>query len=184
MLDNQDERVKLAILHDYADDPESGECWPGEEIFGCFLIYRRRWYWIPWSPTHLILVDFLCRNRRFGLDAWQIAARIQSDPFVLQHATNVHGHNVRSARTSRVAVRQQVKRIRVVLQKLIDDEGLDLDASSIIRSEETSTRSVRYRIDTDVSWIHRRAPGGEKSNLDLPFAQIPGAFLSSQQAAF
>ena len=183
MLVNQDERAKFAIFHDYADDPESGECWPGEEIFGCLLIYRRRRYWIPWSPTHLILVDFLCRNRRTGLDAWQIAARIQSDQFVLQHGANAPGHHVRPARTSRTAVRQQVKRIRDVLQKLVDDEGLDLDASSIIRSEGTSTRCVRYRINADVNWVHRPEPGDAESNLDLVFAQVHGVILNSAQAA-
>jgi hypothetical protein len=180
MRDKNPVRVSLVIIHDYNEAP--GECWPGEEIFAIILIFRKRWYWIPWSPTHLILVDLLCRNRRIALDAWHIAARIQSDPFVLQHGTNAPGHDVRPARTSRVAVRQQVKRSRDVLQKLIDDEGLDLDASSIICSEETSTRSVRYHINADVSWIHRPAPGGEESDLDLPFPQVPGAILNSAQA--
>lgn len=179
MRQQETERVKLVIIHDYNEAP--GECWPGEEIFAIILIFRRRSYWIPLSSTHLILVDFLCRNQRIGLDAWHIAARIQSDPFVLQHGTNAPGHKVRPARTSRVAVRQQVKRVRDVLQKLIDDEGLGLNASNIICSEETSTRSVRYRINADVSWIHRPVAGSEESNLDLPFPQIPEAILNSTQ---
>jgi len=169
MLDNQDERVRLTIIHDYAEDPESGECWPGEEIAGTKIFYRGRWYWIPWSPTHMIVVDLLCRNRYrlIGLDAWQITAKLQSDPFVLQHATNAPGHQVRPARTSRTAVRQQIKRVRSVLTKLIEEEGLDLKADDIIRSEETSTRVVRYRIACDVSWEHWPRQDDEHWNADV-----------------
>jgi hypothetical protein len=171
----QPERVKFIIIHDYTETP--GECMPGEEVIAIILIYRGKRYWIPWSPTHLILVDYLCRHRWISQDAWRIAAQLQLDPFVVQHGTNAPGHNVRLARTSRTAVRKQVERIRAVLQKLIDDEGLNLRATDIIRSEESSTRAVRYRIWADVSYEHWPLQDGEGPVDGLPLGEIPPTLL-------
>jgi hypothetical protein len=179
MTHNESKRVELIIIHDYTEIP--GECTPGEEVVAIILIYRGRRYWIPWSPGHLILVDFLARRRWIAQDAWRIAAQMQLDPFVIQHASNAPGGHVRAARTSRTAVRQQIKRVRAVLQKLFDEEGLDLNATDIIRSEETSTRSVRYRINADLRWVHWPVPGGEDSTAGLPFAEVPGSILNSAQ---
>ena len=134
-------RLDFIIIHDYTETP--GECTPGEEVVAIILIYRGRRYWIPWSPGHLILVDYLARHRWIAQDAWRIAAQMQLDPFVLQHGSNAPGSCVRTARTSRTAVRKKVERIRGVLQQVFDEEGLDLKASDIIRSEDTSTRSKR-----------------------------------------
>jgi hypothetical protein len=179
---NESKRVELIIIHDYTDIP--GECTPGEEVVAIILIYRGRRYWIPLSPGHLILVDFLARRRWIAQDAWRIAAQMQLDPFVIQHASNGPGGHVRVARSSRAAVRQQIKRIRTVLQKLFDEEGLDLKASDIIRSEETSTRSVRYRINADVlRWVHWPTPEGEDSTSGLPIPEVPGPILSSAQVS-
>lgn len=169
--------VKLVIIHDYSE--ALGECWPGEEVIAIILIHLGRWYWIPLSPTHLIVADFLCRNRSIGLDAWQITAKLQSDPFVLQHATNAPGGQVRPARTSRTAVRQQIKRIRGVLADLIAEEGLDLKAEDIIQSEETSTRVVRYRVNAEVRWRHCPRSHGENFVVDLEIPDCPPILLGS-----
>lgn len=173
------ERVQFIIIHDYTEVP--GECTPGEEVVAIIVIIRGRKFWIPWAPGHLIVVDFLARHRWIAQDAWRISAQMQLDPFVIQHASNAPGAHVRIARTSRTAVRQQIKRIRDFLQKLFDEEGLDLNASDVIRSEETSTRSVRYRLNADVTWVHWPLPEGKEPTLGLPFPQVPGPILNSPQ---
>jgi hypothetical protein len=145
------ERAKFVIIHDYQEMP--GVCMPGEEIVAIILIYRGKKYRVPLSPTHLILIDFLARCR-YPEDAWRISARMQCDPFTTDHGLNAPGHRLRPARSSRTAVRQQVKRIRSVLSALIAEEGLNLVAEDIIRSEETSTRVVRYMMDANVNWEH------------------------------
>jgi hypothetical protein len=145
------ERAKLIIIHDYQEFP--GTCMPGEEVVAIILVYRGKRYRIPLSPTHLILMDYLARCR-YSEDAWRISAHMQLDPFAIEHGSNAPGHRVRASRTSRVAVRLQVSRIRAVLAALIAVERLDLNAEDILRSEETSTRVVRYKIDADVNWEH------------------------------
>lgn len=163
MSDQRHERVKLVIIHDYQEDP--GVCMPGEEVVAMILIYRGKRYRIPLSPTHLVLMDYLARCR-YPEDAWRISAQMQLDPFTTDHGINAPGHCVRSARTSRAAVRMQVSRIRGMLTALIVEEELDMDAEEIIRSEVTSTRTVRYKIDADVSWEHlpRQKGRGRHSN--------------------
>ncbi|MGB6688543.1 MAG: hypothetical protein WBE76_11935 [Terracidiphilus sp.] len=112
-----------------------------------------------------------------ALDAWQIAAKLQDDPFVLQHATNAPGYHERPARSSRTAVRQQIRRMRDVLAILIKEEGLDLDAKEVIRSEETSTRVVRYRIGIDVMWEHWQRPENPDEFFDPRIPDIPPGLL-------
>ena len=149
------ERAKLVIIHDYQEMP--GVCMPGEEVVAIILIYHGKRYRIPLSPTHLVLMDYLARCR-YPEDAWRISAQLQLDPFTTDHGSNAPGHRVRSARTSRVAVRLQVSRIRGVLTALFAEHELDLLAEEIIRSEATSTRAVTYKLDTDVRWEHSLLP--------------------------
>jgi hypothetical protein len=175
MTNRQPERVDFTIIHDYTETP--GECYPGEEVVAIIVVIRGRKLWIPWSPGHLIFVDFLARHRWIAQDASRIAAQMQLDQFVLQHASNAPGAQVRAARTSRTAVRKKIERIRGVLQQVFDDEGLDLKASDIIRSEETSTRSVRYRLYAKVTWVHWPLPQSEDVASGLPVAEIPGPIL-------
>ena len=156
------ERVKLVVVHEYAEVPN--HCAPGEGIFGAFLIWKGKVYLIQLSVTHLILFDFLCRNRWIALDASAIATRLRTDLFAVHHGSNAPGHLRKPARTSRTAVRKQIERIRQVLAKLIVKENLHLDASNIIRSEETSTRAKRYRINADVSFEHWVTTGDSLSS--------------------
>jgi hypothetical protein len=151
MSDQRREKVKLVIIHDYQEDP--GVCMPGEEVVAIILIYRGKRYRIPLSPTHLILMDYLARCR-YPEDAWRISAQMQLDPFTTDHGSNAPGHRARPARTSRAAVRVQVMRIRAAFAAVISEQGLDLDAEAILRSEETSTRVVRYKLAADISWEH------------------------------
>ena len=168
------EKPKLIIIHSHSESLDG--CLPGEEASAAILCHRGKRLWIPFGPTHLLLFDFLARNRRIALDAWQIAARMQEDPFIRQHATNAPGCHERPARTSRTAVRQQIRRMRDVLAQLIKEEGLDLDAWEIIRSEETSTRVVKYRITIDVVWEHWS--GSDDDTLSDPrLPKIPPALL-------
>ena len=51
-------------------------------------------------------------------------------------------------------------------------KGLDLNASDIIRSEETSTRSVRYRFNANVTWVHWPPQDGEGLIADLHIPPI------------
>lgn len=156
MTRNHGEKVEIFIIHDYTENQD--ECMPGEEVIAIVLVYRGKRYWVPLGPTHMILFDFLCRNRFCAHDAIWIASHMQLDPLVIYHGTNAPGHVGRPARTNRTAVRQQIKRIREALALLFEEEGLDLDAWDIVRSEESSTRVVRYRINADVSWVHWPPP--------------------------
>jgi hypothetical protein len=158
MPTSKSEQPTLVIFHDYTEIP--GECAPGEEAIGCILRFRDKEYWLPLGPTHLILMDFLCRRARYcARDAAWIAGHIQLDPFVIYHGTNAPGHVGRPARTSRPAVRKQIERIRKTLTGLFKEEGLDLNAWDIVRSEDSSTKVVRYRINIDVKWWHLSVPG-------------------------
>ena len=94
------------------------------------------------------------------------------DPFVQQHGWNAPCNMPRPARTSRTAVRQQIKRSREVLTDLIEREGLNLDAKEIIRSVESSTRTVRYQINAKVSWKHWTGSDSEDSGVCI---LLPGA---------
>jgi len=179
MTSGQSERIQFIIIHDYAE--VAGECMPGEEVVAIIVVIRGRKFWIPWSPGHLIFVDFLARHRWIAQDASRIAAQMQLDQFVAQHASNAPGSCVTTARTSRTAIRKKIERIRGVLQQVFDDEGLDLKASDVIRSEETSTRSVRYRLHANVTWVHWPLPEGEDPTLGLPFPEVPGPILNSPQ---
>jgi hypothetical protein len=158
------ERARVLIIHDYAEGID--ECLPGEEVIAIILVWRGRWYWIPWGPTHLIVGDFLARHRWMGLDAWQISAKMQQDSFVQQHGTNAPGNKGRPARTSPTGARQQMKRMRDVLADLIADKQLDLTVDQIIRTERTSTGTARYRIVADVSWRHLPHAEGEDELFD------------------
>jgi len=149
-------RAQLLIIHDYAEDP--AQCFPGEEAIAIILIWRGRWYWIPWGPTHVIVGDFLARHRWIALDSWQIASKMKLDPFVQEHGTNAPGHKGRPPRTSPSNARQQLKRMRDVLFELIAVERLDLTVDQIIRTERTSSGTARYRIVADVTWQHLPRP--------------------------
>lgn len=179
---SKSERPEFEIIHDHAEYPD--QCLPGEEIIAILIVYRGKRYRIPWGPTHLILVDFLCRRRWIALDAWQIAAKMADDPFVQQHGMNAMGDHGRPARTSRTAVRQQIKRIRDVLAELIRREGLPLNAADIIRSEVTSTRVTGYRIAVDVGWKHWPNKGEDDDSLRTSFGPITHKGSLAQAALF
>jgi hypothetical protein len=173
MNNNGIERARIHIIHDHAEPADL--CLPGEECLAILLVFRGRRYRIPWGPTHLILGDFLCRYRWIALDAWQIAVKMADDPFVQEHGTNVPGHHGRHARTSRTAVRQQIKRMREALTGLIQEHGLPFNASDILRSEKTSSGTVGYRITLEVSWEHwPDQDEGEASRYLRPTAGSPG----------
>jgi hypothetical protein len=161
MRQEKREEIELILIHDYTEIQE--ECAPGEEVAAAILGCCGRWYWVPWSPTHLILIDFICRHRRIPLDAVSIANKMQTDPFVEQHGWNAPCNMPRPAHTSRTAVRQQIKRCREVLADLIEREELNLDEREIICSVKSSTRTVRYQINATVSWKHWPGPDGEDS---------------------
>ena len=161
MQQEQREEIELTLVHDYAEHDD--ECSPGEEVTAAILGYRGKQYFVPWGPTHLILIDFICRHRRIPLDAQSIANKMRSDPFVIQHGANAPCDVPRPARTTRTAVRQQIKRSRDMLADLIEDQELDLDAWDIICSVETSTRAMKYRINAKVSWKHWSGSEGEDS---------------------
>jgi len=93
------------------------------------------------------------------------------DPFVLQHGSNAPGSCVRQP-NEQDAVRKKVERIRGVLQQVFDEEGLDLKASDIIRSEETSTHPcvTAHATCTDsLAFAGRR-----RHDFSLPFPEVPG----------
>jgi hypothetical protein len=147
-------KTRLVILHQYKNVRVSGHCAPGEEVIAAHIIHRGSSYRLPLSTTHLIVLDYLCRHRRVAQSAAQIAAGLDSELFYLHHGSNTRGGAVLRARTSRTAVRQQVKRIRENFAQCFRQAGIDLDPVTIIRSQVTSTREVKYQVEADVTWEH------------------------------
>jgi hypothetical protein len=139
-------KVRLVIVHECAGTRLPGRCVPGEEkILSAWLIHQGRLYRLPLSTTHLILLDFLARHNGISLNAEQIQERLNSELFYVHLAR---------ARSSRTAVRQQVRRIRDCMAQCFAKADLDIDPEEVLRSEPTSTNEVKYRLHADVSWEH------------------------------
>jgi hypothetical protein len=139
-------KVKLVLVHECKDSRLPGRCVTGERILSSWLVHQGRSYILPLSTPHLILLDFLARHcKNFGLNAEQIQERLNSDLFY------IHLARVRSSRT---AIRQQVRRIRESMAKCFAKADLDLDPDDILRSEPTSSNEVRYSIHADVVIEH------------------------------
>ncbi len=150
-------KVRLVLVHQYTERAApalSGHCIPGEEVISTYIVWQGQSCRLPLSTTHLILLDYLCRHRGVAQSAAQIAAGLDTELFYLHHGSNARGAAVVRARTSRTAVRQQIKRIRAILAKCFSDANLDFDPAAIIRSHATSTREVRYQVEANVTWEH------------------------------
>jgi hypothetical protein len=76
------------------------------------------------------------------------------EPFYVHNGSNGPSHITKPTRTSRVAVRKQLHRIREIMAEFFAANVIDLNPWTIIRSEPTSTREVRYRVDAVVSTDH------------------------------
>ncbi len=149
--------VRLIIVHQYSqagDAALAGHCAPGEKVIAAFLVHRGKSHRLPLSSTHLILLDYLCRHRGAAQSAAQIAEGLDNELFYIHHGSNARGGAVVRAQTSRTAVRQQVKRIRASLAECFRTVNLGLDPATIIRSNSTSTREVKYQIEANVTWEH------------------------------
>jgi hypothetical protein len=142
--------ARLVLVHKYAYVP--GQCSAGEECAGLWLLWGGKQYQIPLSVTHLLPLDYLC-HQRLGKSAAEIVDGL-AGRFYVHHGSNAPGHIVKPARSSRVAVRKQLQRIREVMADFFAANGIDLDPWAIIRSEPTSTREVKYRVDAVVTWDH------------------------------
>ncbi|MHB1865542.1 MAG: hypothetical protein ACYCPS_05310 [Candidatus Saccharimonadales bacterium] len=139
-------KVKLVLVHRYAGVRFSGHCIPGEEdILSAWLVHQGRSYELPLSTTHLILLDLLARHNGISLNAQQIQERLNNELFYVQ-LTHV--------RSSRTAVRQQVRRIRVCMAECFAEAHLDIDAETVLRSEPTSTNEKKYRLHANVIVEH------------------------------
>ena len=143
--------VRFVIVHRHVREPELGVCEPGESVAALWLFYNGRQFEIPLGVPHLLLVDWLARQRR-PRSAAQIAEAMNSNRFYTLHGTNAHGHNAKPARISRGYVRKLVERIRKALKEFFEEEGLNLDPWEIIRSRETSTRETKYLLVATVTW--------------------------------
>ena len=138
-------KVKLVLVHRYAGVRFSGHCIPGENILSAWLVHQGRPYELPLSTTHLILLDLLARHNGISLNAQQIQERLNTELFYV-HLTRV--------RSSRTAVRQQVRRIRVCMAKCFAEAHLDIDPEIVLRSESTSTNEKKYRLYANVALEH------------------------------
>lgn len=172
--------VEFLIVHDFADNPEG--CMPGEEAALVAMGIRGNWHWVPFGPTHVVTFDFLCK-RRIPLDAWSIANKMASDPFILQHGTNAPCHLPRPARLSPAGVRQHIRRMRTALAAVIEQTRLDIDPWTIICSVSSSTCSKRYFVNAKVSWRHWCGAEGEDSGTCILFSPQPHMVLRSPQSA-
>jgi hypothetical protein len=150
--------VSLIIVHENAEPEIPGRpatCTPGEEITGAFLVWKGKSHRLPLSTTHLILLDCLARHRSFGQNAAQIAAALDREIFYTQHGSNAARGAAVSARTSRTAVRQQVRRIRSSMNELFKGKHIGLKAEQILRSVRTTTNEVKYQLNAAaVCWEH------------------------------
>jgi hypothetical protein len=139
-------KVRLVLVHECKDTRLPGRCVSGERLLSAWIVHQGRSYILPLSTPHLALLDCLARHSMgIGLNAAQIQERLNSDLFYV-HLTGV--------RSSRTAVRQQVRRIRASMAKCFTEANLNLNPADILRSEPTSSNEVRYAINADVVIEH------------------------------
>ena len=129
-------------------------CLPGEEVLGVELRHRARAMALPLSLQLRLMMDYLARNQQQGQSASQIAAGINSHPFFQRHAANTPGRIDLRKRFSRAAVKQQIMRIRRVLDLAAWRVGLMLCSSRILVSETSDTNETHYRLKAVVGWRH------------------------------
>jgi hypothetical protein len=138
-------KIKLVFVHEYSGARLTAYCVPGEKILSAWLVHKGRSYRLPLSTTHLVLLDFLARHKGIPLNAQQIQERLNNELFYVHLART---------RSSRTAVRQQVRRIRDCMAQCFAKADLDIDPEDVLRSEPTSTREKTYRLVANVSWEH------------------------------
>ncbi len=130
----------------------SANCLPGEEIAYVALMYRSREFILDLSTTEKLLFEALARTRHFPQNASQIAAYMRSDEFFARHGAN--GLGIRSKRTiSCTAVKVYVQRLRLALRAVFETAGLRMDATRVLRTEETAG-PIGYRFRASFEWRH------------------------------
>ncbi|PYP85987.1 MAG: hypothetical protein DMG65_19575 [Candidatus Angelobacter sp. Gp1-AA117] len=143
--------IRLLIRHRFW---QRGECLPGEEVLGVWVIYRRREFAVPLSLRLRLLTDFLAAHRHVGQSAGQIAARMNIDEFYRRHGTNAKTKALMSSGMSRTAIKQQMMRLRLGFRLALKEARLSIDPTKIVISESTTMNEVRYRLKASVRWQH------------------------------
>jgi hypothetical protein len=129
-------------------------CTPGEAIAEIRFLYRTRQIPVPLSLRLMLLFDYFARHQHLAQCAAQIAAGLNSDPFTQRHGAHARVIGGMSKRSSRTAVKQQIMRIRVGMDRTFRQVGLRLYPGSVLLSEQTTTNEVRYRLKASVVWEH------------------------------
>ncbi len=140
------------ILHRFREP--GTDCAPGEEIVAVFLVFRGRAMFVPLSLALRLFFDFLARHSHLPQSAAQIAAAVRVDPFCRKHGTNAPSGATLTRKMSRSSIKEFVKRVRQALALVFLEAGLAIDPNTVLRSENTVTNEVGYRIQASFEWAH------------------------------
>lgn len=122
------------------------DCAPGEEIFAVCLVHRGREYPLRLSLALRILFDYLACHSRFPQSAAQIEAGVRADHFSVRHAAAVMGSSAFTRRISRSCIKVYIERLRSALEDAFHEAVLQVDARTVLLSEETVMNEVGYRL--------------------------------------
>ena len=140
---------QFVIGHRYGRD---GICLPGEEVAFVALQYRSRRFVLKLSEAERLLFEALARTSRFAQNAAQIATYMRADQFFAKHGANAsRSRPVRGI--SRTTIKVHVQRLRVALGIALEEAGLHLVPSEVLRTE-CATGPVGYRLRGTFEWLH------------------------------
>jgi hypothetical protein len=130
------------------------DCWPGEEIFAVFLVYRGREYHLRLPLALRILFDYLARHSRVPQSARQIELGVRADDFYRRHAANGTGRRAVTRSMARSFVRQYARRLRLALELAFEGANLRIDSHDVLIEKKTVGNEVGYQLRANVDWVH------------------------------
>jgi hypothetical protein len=152
LADLRSQGPHFRIRHRFHASPR--ECLPGEEILSVSLVHRSQEHWLPLSLSLRVLFDYMARYSRFPQSAAQIEAGVRTDPFFLQHVSNVMQCDRCIRRIPRSYVRVYIERMRKAIARAFSDAGCAFDVASVLLIETTAMNEVGYRLKAHFDWLH------------------------------
>jgi hypothetical protein len=130
------------------------DCWPGEEIFAVFLVYRGREYHLRLPLALRILFDYLARHSRVPQSAGQIELGVRADDFYRDHAENGTRRRAVTRGMSRSYVRTYARRLHKALELAFREANLQVDPGSVLMELKTVGNEVGYQLRANCDWVH------------------------------
>jgi hypothetical protein len=129
-------------------------CEPGEEVVAVLLVYDGREFPLPLPLALRLLFDFLARHPHLPQSALQIQAAMRNDPFYTKHGFNAGKDCHLIRKITRSAVKPYVPRIRQALELTFKEAHMQIDAESVLISQETVSNEVGNKLRGTFEWRH------------------------------